>query len=81
MPAPYHRQQQRGQHIAMRTRADEAAKYFSEVQWGMEPEGQETVPTRTDKVITEQIDIKQTPIEEEELDRSIRRLKISNGTK
>ena len=71
--APYHRKNQGGEHIPLDKRAEAAAKYLSEIQWGRDTESRQPLPSQ--KIITEPVTIKETEIEQEELDRAIKKLK------
>ena len=72
-PAPYHRKDKEGTHIALTKRAEEAAHYLSTVQWGQQAD--ENNPSRHNNGITEPVDIKQGDIEEDERNRAIKKLK------
>ena len=77
-PAPYHRKNQGGAHIALHNRAEAAATYLSTVQWGQEHEGDEQpqAQPRVNKVITEEVNIKLDNVTTEEMDRAIKKLKL-----
>ena len=71
-PTPYHRKGRRGEHIPLHQRAEEAAKYLEQVQSGgtEEPRGN----LRQDKVITQEVHIKTSDIEQEEVEAAIKKL-------
>ena len=73
-PTPYHRKNQGGPHIQLSQRAEEAARYLSEVQWGQGTTTMQGDP-RGPKVITTQVPVREDEISTEELDKAIKRLK------
>ena len=72
-PAPYHRKSQGGQHIPMGRRAEEAADYLSKVQWGKEDNIEAGLPKN--KIITEEVQIRQDEIHLEELNAAVKKMK------
>ena len=72
-PTPYHRNDNRGKHIALTDRAEEAAKYLSEVQWGTAEDSH--TPMRMDKIINQPVLVNQGNISTEEMDMAIKKLK------
>ena len=75
-PTPHHRRQANGNHISLHNRAQEAAKYLANTQWG---EGETTGEAqRREKVITIPVDIKTTAIEKDEVIAAIKKLNNYN---
>ena len=70
---PYHRRGRDGEHIPLHTRAQEAANYLANTQWGDSMKDRGQLPE--EMVITQTAPIKITDIEIEEVEAAIKKLK------